>query len=34
VPEKIDEEVARLKLKAIGMKIDVLTDEQERYVNS
>jgi adenosylhomocysteinase len=34
VPEKIDKEIARLKLKAMGVKIDVLTDEQETYLNS
>jgi adenosylhomocysteinase len=34
VPEKIDKEIARLKLKAMGVKVDVLTDEQERYLNS
>jgi adenosylhomocysteinase len=34
VPEKIDKEIARLKLKAMGVKIDTLTDEQDRYLNS
>ena len=34
VPKDIDEEVARLKLKAIGIKIDDLTVEQEKYLNS
>jgi len=34
VPEKIDKEIARLKLKAMGVKVDVLTDEQETYLNS
>jgi adenosylhomocysteinase len=34
VPEKIDKEIARLKLKAMGVKIDVLTDEQQTYLNS
>ena len=34
VPEKIDKEIARLKLKAMGVKIDVLTDEQDTYLNS
>jgi adenosylhomocysteinase len=34
VPEEIDREVARLKLRAMGVDIDTLTDEQERYLNS
>ena len=34
MPEEIDKEIARLKLKAMGMKIDILTDEQEKYLNS
>ncbi len=34
VPEEIDEEVARLKLKAIGVKIDSLTPAQEEYLTS
>jgi adenosylhomocysteinase len=34
VPEDIDREVARLKLRAMGVEIDTLTDEQERYLNS
>jgi len=34
VPEKIDLEIARLKLKAMGVKIDVLTEEQEEYLQS
>jgi len=33
VPEKIDTEIARLKLAAMGVKIDVLTPEQEAYLN-
>ncbi len=32
VPEKIDNEVAWLKLQAMGIKIDELTDEQKRYL--
>lgn len=32
VPEKIDQEIARLKLSGMGVKIDVLTPEQERYL--
>jgi adenosylhomocysteinase len=34
VPRDIDEEVARLKLQAMGVAIDTLTEEQERYLNS
>ena len=34
MPEEIDQEIARLKLKAMGVKIDVLTDEQDTYLNS
>jgi adenosylhomocysteinase len=34
VPEKIDNEIARLKLKAIGIKIDRLTPEQKKYLTS
>jgi adenosylhomocysteinase len=34
VPRDIDEEVARLKLAAMGISIDQLTDEQQRYLNS
>jgi adenosylhomocysteinase len=34
VPEDIDREVARLKLRAMGVEIDTLTDEQERYLRS
>ena len=34
VPEEIDKEIARLKLKAMGVKIDILTDEQDTYLNS
>jgi adenosylhomocysteinase len=34
VPESIDEEVARLKLQALGMEIDTLTPEQEAYLRS
>ncbi|MEM3565508.1 MAG: adenosylhomocysteinase [Candidatus Bathyarchaeia archaeon] len=32
VPREIDETVARLKLEAIGVKIDALTEEQKRYL--
>ncbi len=34
VPEEIDLEVARLKLASMGVKIDKLTPEQEKYLNS
>ena len=34
VPEEIDHEIARLKLDSMGVKIDALTDEQVKYLNS
>lgn len=34
VPKEIDEEVARLKLKAMGIEIEELTEEQKRYLSS
>jgi len=34
IPEKIDKEIARLKLKAMDIKMDKLTKEQEVYLNS
>lgn len=34
VPEEIDREIARLKLMALGIKIDKLTAEQKRYLKS
>ena len=34
VPQVIDEEIARLKLEALGVKIDTLTEEQKRYLAS
>jgi len=34
VPEAIDREIARLKLEAMGIRIDVLTDEQRKYLAS
>ena len=34
VPKGIDEEIARLKLKSLGVQIDRLTKEQERYLSS
>lgn len=33
VPKEIDDKVGRLKLDAIGIKIDVLTDEQYSYIH-
>ena len=34
VPEHLDQEIARLKLEAMGIKIDQLTEEQKRYLSS
>lgn len=34
IPEKIDKEIARLKLKVMGIKIDRLTREQKKYLSS
>ncbi len=34
VPEDIDKEIARLKLNAMGVKIDKLTPEQKKYLES
>ncbi len=34
IPREIDEGIARLKLAAMGVRIDTLTDEQERYLRS
>jgi adenosylhomocysteinase len=34
VPREIDHEVARLKLASMGITIDVLTEEQEKYLSS
>ncbi len=34
VPEDIDKEIARLKLAAMGVQIDTLTEEQVKYLNS
>ena len=34
VPQEIDKEVARLKLKSMGISIDLLTEEQEKYLSS
>ncbi len=33
IPEELDQEIARLKLDAMGVVIDTLTPEQERYLN-
>ena len=33
VPEEIDRQIAHLKLAAMGVKIDILTPEQEAYLN-
>jgi adenosylhomocysteinase len=32
LPEKIDREIARLKLKSMGVKIDSLTPAQKKYL--
>lgn len=34
VPEAIDQEIARLKLESLGVTIDTLTPEQEKYLSS
>ena len=34
VPEDIDKQVAQLKLASLGVRIDVLTEEQQRYLAS
>jgi len=34
VPLEIDQEIARLKLLSMGIEIDTLTEEQERYLSS
>ena len=34
VPEDIDQDIARIKLAAMGVDIDVLTPEQKRYLDS
>ena len=34
VPEELDDSIATLKLQAIGVSIDELTEEQETYLNS
>lgn len=34
IPADIDKEIARLKLASMGIKVDTLTKEQEKYLNS
>lgn len=34
LPESIDDEIATLQLKAMGIKIDVLSEEQKKYLTS
>ncbi len=34
VPDEIDRQIARLKLAAMGIEIDTLTEEQEKYLKS
>ena len=34
MPLELDQEVARLKLKAMGIRIDTLTQEQQNYLSS
>jgi adenosylhomocysteinase len=34
VPKEIDEKIAKLKLKSMGIRIDTLTPEQEKYIAS
>jgi len=34
IPEAVDKDIARLKLKAMGLKLDSLTPEQQIYINS
>jgi adenosylhomocysteinase len=34
IPEAVDREIARLKLQAMGVQVDVLTAEQDKYLNS
>jgi adenosylhomocysteinase len=33
IPVEVDKEIARLKLEAMGVKIDTLTAEQDAYLN-
>ena len=34
LPAELDKEIARLKLQAMGVRIDTLTTEQDSYLNS
>lgn len=34
LPESVDKEIAQLKLEAMGISIDTLTEEQQKYLNS
>jgi adenosylhomocysteinase len=34
LPDEVDKEIARLKLHAMGVRIDFLTEEQQRYLTS
>jgi len=34
LPDDVDNEIARLKLHAMGVRIDILTEEQQRYLTS
>jgi adenosylhomocysteinase len=34
IPEELDREIAKLKLDAMGVKIDTLTPEQKKYLES
>lgn len=34
VPEEVDKQIALIKLQAMGFDIDILTEDQERYLNS
>ena len=34
IPEEIDREIARLKLEAMGIHIDRLTAQQQKYLSS
>jgi adenosylhomocysteinase len=34
LPEEVDYEIARLQLEALNIKIDKLSEEQEKYINS
>ena len=32
VPREIDDQVSRIKLDAMGLKVDTLTEDQQRYL--